>query len=91
LKVQAEVSLYPLRTGELAKSIDSFVKEIEEAGLALDKGSMSSIVAGDVREVFDVLGRAFETVAGGCQVVMVLKISNACPSTPARGTGAESR
>jgi len=89
MKVQAEVSLYPLRTSELSGAIDSFLGHLEAPGLMLHKGSMSSMVAGDVDMVFAVLGRAFRVVASGCQVVLVVKVSNACPSRSPMEEGRE--
>ena len=80
MNVQAEISLYPLRTGELGQSIDSFLGDLEAAGLTVREGSMSSTVAGDVDVVFSAVGAAFRTIAAGSQAVLVMKVSNACPS-----------
>ena len=80
MNIQAEVSLYPLQTQEIGKAIHGFVGDLECAGLTVRKGSMSTAVSGDVDAVFAAVGKAFRTVANGSQVVLVLKMSNACPS-----------
>ena len=90
MNVQAEVSLYPLQTQEIGKAIDGFVGDLERAGLTVRKGNMSSTLSGDVDAVFATVGEAFRTVAGDGQVVLVLKVSNACPSEGAmKGTNTD--
>jgi len=80
MNVQAEVSLYPLQIQGFGKTIDSFVDDLGRAGLTVRKGNMSTMLSGNVGEVFAAIGRAFTTVADSGQVVLVLKVSNACPS-----------
>jgi len=80
MNIQAEVSLYPLRTSELGEAIDSFVNVLERAGLTMRKGNMSTALSGDVEAVFTAVASAFTTVADAGQVVLILKVSNACPS-----------
>ena len=92
MNVQAEISLYPLQTQEIGKAIDGFVGGLECAGLTVRKGSMSTTVSGDVDAVFAAAGKAFRTVADNGQVVLVLKVSNACPSDGAmEGTNTDVR
>ena len=80
MNVQAEISLYPLQIQEIGEAIDGFVGELERAGLSVRKGNMSTTLSGDVAAVFATVGRAFGTAADGGQVVLVMKVSNACPS-----------
>ena len=80
MNVQAEVSLYPLQTQEIGEAIDNFVNDLERAGLTVHKGNMSTMLAGDADDVFAAIGKAFKGVAGDHQVVLALKVSNACPS-----------
>jgi uncharacterized protein YqgV (UPF0045/DUF77 family) len=92
MNVQAEISLYPLRTSKLSEAIDSFLGDLEDAGLTAHEGNMSSTLAGDVDNVFAALVRAFKVVASGFQVVLVLKVSNACPlCSPAQGNNADAK
>jgi len=81
MKVQAEVSLYPLRQNDLTKPIQQFVKVIESNNLKVKTGAMSSLIAGDSQAVFENLQKAFEQLAQEYEVVMNAKVSNACPDT----------
>ena len=80
MNIQAEVSLYPLQTQGIGEIIGSFVNDLERAGLIVRKGSMSTVLSGNVNDVFAAIGRAFTTVTDNEQAVLVLKVSNACPS-----------
>jgi len=77
--VQAEISLYPLRTEKLSKPIEAFCRSLAEAGLKIKPGSMSSSILGESAVIFPALQQAFEHVAEQNEVVMTVKISNACP------------
>jgi len=79
MNIQAEVSLYPLRTLSTGGAIEKFVAHLDSAGLDVRMGSMSTRVAGDAADVFDALGEAFATAADEHQVVLTAKFSNACP------------
>jgi len=80
MNVQAEISLYPLRTNDLGDAIEEFIGELKTAGLTVQPGNMSSTVAGDSDAVFSTVGTAFKAVAEDGQVVLLMKVSNACPS-----------
>jgi len=80
MKVQAEVSLYPLKTMSLGQPIEQFVEQLRHADLEIECGTMSTMVAGDAARVFSALGGAFEDTATNREIVLVLKVSNACPS-----------
>jgi len=77
--VQAEVSLYPLRIKQLSKPIEVFCQLLIESGLRVEPGQMSTHVSGDSEVVFHALQQAFKNVAEKNEVVMTVKISNACP------------
>ena len=79
MKVQAEISLYPLRENELTKPIQQFIRSLKNNNLIIKTGGISTLVAGDSRLVFESLKQAFEQIAEGYEVVMTAKISNACP------------
>ena len=81
MKVQAEISLYPLRQNELTKPIQQFVQVLENNKLKVELGPMSSLVTGDSQTVFGNLQKAFEKIAQKYEVVMTAKVSNACPDT----------
>ena len=79
MKVQAEISLYPLRQNELTKPIGQFIELLENNTLKVELGPMSTLVIGDSQVVFENLQKAFERLAEEYEVVMTAKISNACP------------
>ena len=79
MKVQAEVSLYPLRQNDLTKPIQQFVESLKNENLNVKTGSMSSVISGDSKIVFQGLQKAFEQAAQKYEVVLTAKISNACP------------
>ncbi|MCD6365671.1 MAG: thiamine-binding protein [Planctomycetes bacterium] len=77
--VQAEASLYPLRMQNPGAVIEMFIGDLKDSSLEVKTGPMSSRVTGELAEVFSVLSNAFEGAAANSQVVLTLKISNACP------------
>ena len=79
MKVQAEVSLYPLRQNDLTKPIQQFIESLKRDDINIKTGSMSSVILGDSQIVFQDLQKAFEQAAQKYEVVLTVKISNACP------------
>ncbi len=80
MKVQAEVSLYPLRTASLSEPIDQFLDRLRRRGLAVEVTPMSTRLEGESGEIFQALREAFDAVAPGGSVVLTVTISNACPA-----------
>ena len=87
MKIQAEISLYPLRQNELTKPIRQFTELLENNKLKVKLGPMSTLVTGDSLVVFENLQKAFEKLAEEYEVVMTAKISNACPEVNEDKTG----
>ena len=85
MRVQAEVSLYPLRTDELSEPIRAFCQSLNREGLAIETGSMSTTICGDCDDVFGALRDAFAGAARDHQVVLVVKLSSACPDSDQSG------
>ena len=79
MRIQAEVSLYPLRINNLSKPIEEFFKALKHNELEIESGPMSTRITGDSDTVFAALGSAFTCVADEYDVVMSVKMSNACP------------
>ena len=79
MKVQAQISLYPLRRPDLAEPITRFIQQLGRDGLNINVGPMSTQVTGDSKVLFARLAEAFEDAAGRGDVVLLLKVSNACP------------
>jgi uncharacterized protein YqgV (UPF0045/DUF77 family) len=79
MKVRAEISLYPLKTTELSSPIDEFCRILQAQGLEVQIGPMSSSVYEESKDLFNTIQKAFEQLAEKYQMVMTVKISNACP------------
>ena len=79
MKVQMEISLYPLRMTSLTEPIDRFTERLRRSGFSVEIGPMSSRVSGECADIFCVLGEAFEAAARDGDVVLTVKASNACP------------
>ena len=79
MKVQAEISLYPLRENELTRPIQQFIGLLENNKLKVKSGPMSTLVIGEEAVVFEKLQKAFRQLAEKYQIVMTAKISNTCP------------
>lgn len=77
--VSAQVSVYPLRTAHLGPAIDAFAAALEDAGLQVAPGPMSTLVVGDAEALFRALQTAFEAACDEHDVVMQVTVSNACP------------
>jgi len=81
MNIQAEVSLYPLRTDALGPVIEGFVANLRRPGLDVEVATMSTRIAGELPEVFLALAEAFAGTAVQQEAVLVVKASNACPQT----------
>jgi len=79
MNVQAEVSLYPLRTASVGEAVNEFASLLRRAGIDVHVGSMSSLIEGDHTKLFAALAESFGAVARRRQVVLTIKVSNACP------------
>ena len=80
MRVEAEVSLYPLGEPHLSHPIQAFVKVFEDQDCEVDVGQMSTLVKGDTDQVFAALKAGYEAAAaeGGC--VLIVHACNACPT-----------
>ena len=81
MKVQAEVSLYPLRQKNLAKPVNWFCELLQKDEIEVCTGPMSSLITADSDVIFRSLKEAFEQLAKEYEVVLMAKISNACPES----------
>jgi uncharacterized protein YqgV (UPF0045/DUF77 family) len=60
--------------------VEAVVAELEAHGLRAEPGPMSTLVTGETDTVFAALRDAFARVAETGDVVLVVTVSNACPS-----------
>ncbi len=79
MNIQAEVSLYALRTKRTGPAIGRFLRLLGQQGVEVAPGAMSSYLRGEAGAVFSALANAFIEVAQDEQTVVVVKASNACP------------
>ena len=79
MKIQAELSLYPLKELHISTHLNDFLDTIKSAGLVVNIGPMSTIISGESELVFQALSDAFGKTAEKCKVVLSVKFSNACP------------
>jgi uncharacterized protein YqgV (UPF0045/DUF77 family) len=79
MKVQAQISIYPLKTKSLSEPIDEFCRILKGRGLEVQTQTMGSLVLGESDIIFKSVQEAFEQLTQRYQIVMSMKISNACP------------
>ena len=79
MPITAQVSVYPLRQPHFSPAIERTLEVLRSHELAVDPGTMSTLVSGEDDAVFAALKEAFQEVAQQGEVVMVVTLSNACP------------
>jgi len=79
MKVQVQISIYPLKTKSLSEPIEEFCKILKDRGLKVETQSMGSLIIGESDAIFKSVREAFEQIAEMYDVAMDFKISNACP------------
>ena len=79
MRVQAQVSIYPLKTKSLTEPIEAFCDALRGYDLKVETQSMNTLISGESDAVFSAIARSFEMLADQYRIVMDLKISNACP------------
>ncbi len=80
MRVQAEVSFYPLAQDHMSGSLDRFCRAVSAIdGLNVSTGSMSSVISGESDTVMHSLAQAIEIAGEDLRFVLVCKISNSCP------------
>ena len=80
MKVQAEISIYPLRTQSLSEPIEEFCRILSAHDLVIKTTAMSTFISGELNDLFKACDAAIEQLTPKYQIVMNMKISNACPS-----------
>ena len=76
MRIQAEVSLYPLRQPNLSQPITRFLQSLSERGLDVEFGQMSSRIRGDCGTVFAAMAEGLERACEETQTVLVVKATN---------------
>jgi len=78
--ISAQVSLCPLRQESIGPAIRESVSILRQRGLNTRVGAMSTLVWGEEQAIFDALQEAFHQATERGAAVMVITLSNACPS-----------
>jgi uncharacterized protein YqgV (UPF0045/DUF77 family) len=78
--ITAQVSLYPLRQESIGPPIREAMRVFRQHGLGTRIGEMSTLAWGEEHTVFAALQEAFHQAAESGDAVMVITLSNACPS-----------
>lgn len=79
MKVQVQISIYPLKTKSLSEPIDEFCRILKDKDLKVQTRTMDSLLIGESDTIFNSVREAFEQIAEKYNIVMDFKISNACP------------
>ncbi len=79
MKVQAEISIYPLRTKSVSEAVTEFVEIFKGQDLDVSTSAMSTFAVGEAEQLFAGCEKGFERLAEKYDVVLSMKISNACP------------
>ena len=64
MRIQAELSLYTLKTDDVTTVIFLFVETLRGAGLEAETGPLSTLLTGEHDLVFAALAQAFATIGG---------------------------
>ena len=81
--ITMQVSLYPLKQVSIGPTVRDVVRVFRESGLRMRPGEMSTLVWGEAQTVFAALQTAFQRAAERGETVMVVTLSNACPTPEA--------
>lgn len=73
----AEVSIYPLKTGQSGAVINQSIESLHNYGVDYHVGSMSTHLEGDEEQIWESLKGMFRTARAAGEVSMVVTITNA--------------
>ncbi len=79
MSITAQVSVYPLGQRNINPPIEQAIEMLRAAGLVVESGAMSTVLAGEADGVFAALRDVFGAMAEQGAVVMTVTFSNACP------------
>jgi uncharacterized protein YqgV (UPF0045/DUF77 family) len=80
MHISAQISLYPLKQQRLSPAIEEAWRILEENGLDLQKGGMSTVVSGPAERIFAAIQEVFVHAAEKGALSIVVTYSNACPA-----------
>ena len=74
MKVQVQISIYPLKTKSLSEPIGQFCRILKDKDLKVEMRTMDSLVIGELGTIFKSVQEAFEQIAEKYNIVMDFKI-----------------
>ena len=76
MKIQAELSLYPLFQQDVVPVVNNYIDHLKEYDIKTDVGERSTHITGELEEVFKATKSAYEKVSGNNKCVLVAKFLN---------------
>ena len=77
--ISAQVAIYPFRSAHFTADINRAAEIFKKHSLQVDVGSMSTVISGEDKDVFDALREVFTGIAEKGALVMMTTFSNTCP------------
>jgi uncharacterized protein YqgV (UPF0045/DUF77 family) len=78
--ISCQISYYPLRQTELNAGVHEVLDIIQDSGLSVDVGKMSTVVSGETAAVYRLLQKLTEAMAAkGREFVLSITVSTSCP------------
>jgi uncharacterized protein YqgV (UPF0045/DUF77 family) len=78
MEIKVEIGYYPLMN-DYEKSVESFLEKLaENKKVAIESGTMSSLLTGNYEDVMELLNRQLKPFLEKYPSVFTLKISSAC-------------
>jgi uncharacterized protein YqgV (UPF0045/DUF77 family) len=77
MKVQAELSLYPLIQQDVVSVVDDYIEHLKEHDVEVEVGEMSTHIIGESENVFNAVRSAYEEVSIDKKCILIAKFSNA--------------
>lgn len=78
--VSAQVSVYPLRRRSISDTLEGVLRAFRTRRVGVSPGSMSTVITGEEADVFDAVRSGFQAACAEGDVVMVITLSNSCPT-----------
>lgn len=75
--ISAEVSIYPLKTGDTSAAITNSIELLNGQGVHYSVGSISTFLQGSEEQVWESLQKMFRTARSQGEISMVITITNA--------------
>ncbi len=78
MRVNIQVSVYPLATEKVGEKVMAAIQVAKSAGVEMFTTPMSTQFSSGLEEGLETLGKMYEAVAKDGQAIMTVTISNCC-------------